>query len=175
VLTAEESRTISWRFWAPGLPPGLSCPLSTPMVAPSTTRPHRLSTRCDICVSCSPPWLPCIHALRRLSIGTSSPTISCASFRPTVPSASSLPTLAWANTQTAPEIYAKVVTQDAERYTVGVDIWSLAIVFAKRAGGLPDYQGSYKKSTTAWNKAVVIGALVVSAGGTQRADPVSPR
>ncbi|KAN0069565.1 Serine/threonine-protein kinase DCLK2 [Elaphomyces granulatus] len=57
-----------------------------------------------------------------------------------------------ANTQTAPEIYAKVVTQDTERYTVGVDIWSLAMVFAERAGGLPDY---YKKSTTAWNKAVL--------------------
>jgi hypothetical protein len=54
-----------------------------------------------------------------------------------------------ANTQTAPEIYAK-------RYTVGVDIWSLVMVFAERAGGLPDY---YKKSTTAWNKAVCTSGI----------------
>ena len=54
----------------------------------------------------------------------------------------------------APEIYAKVITKDAERYTASVDIWSLAVVFAERAGGLPEYYNSYKTSTTAWNTAV---------------------
>ena len=54
----------------------------------------------------------------------------------------------------ATEIYAKVVTKDAERYSAGVDIWSLAVVFAEMAGGLPEYHNSYKTSTTAWNKAV---------------------
>ena len=55
----------------------------------------------------------------------------------------------------APEIYAKVGSQDAARYTVGVDIWSLALVFGERACGLPQYLDSYAKSTTVWNKAVL--------------------
>ena len=67
----------------------------------------------------------------------------------------------------APEIYAKVVTKDAERYTAGVDIWSLAVVFAERAGGLPEYYNSYKTSTTAWNTAVSEYFWNQSEGGSE--------
>ena len=55
----------------------------------------------------------------------------------------------------APEIYSKMAERHAKQYTVAVDIWSLAVVFAERASGLPKYYKSYGTSTTAWNKAVL--------------------
>ena len=139
-----------------------------------TTRPHRLSTRCD---NVSVALRPGCHAY---TLSADCPPGHQARQHPALRLARRLHLRQVAHfglgkhTDSA-GIYMPKWLRNAERYTVGVDIWSLAIVFAKRAGGLPDYQGSYKKSTTAWNKAVVIGALVVSARGTQRADPVSPR
>ena len=67
----------------------------------------------------------------------------------------------------APEIYAKVVMKDAECYTAGINIWSLAVVFAERAGGLPEYYNSYKISTTAWNTAVLQYFWNQSDGGSE--------
>lgn len=55
----------------------------------------------------------------------------------------------------APEIYAKVDSRNDERYTAAVDTWSLGLVFAERECGFPEYLESHKKSTTAWNKAVL--------------------
>lgn len=44
---------------------------------------------------------------------------------------------------------------NTESYTSAVDIWSLAMVFAERAGGLPQYHDRYRKSATAWSNAIL--------------------
>src|SRR5579862_2816480 len=107
------------------------------MEAPSaSTRPHRLSTRYGICVSYSP---PIVHRdikpdnILRFVSPDGSIRVKFADFGLSK-NTDQLKTYCGTLWYAAPEIYAKVVTKDAERYTAGVDIWSLAVVFAQRTG-----------------------------------------
>lgn len=55
-----------------------------------------------------------------------------------------------------PEIYAKINGNNFARlYTSAVDIWSLGVIFAERAVGLPYYSKSYQSNTTAWHEATL--------------------
>ncbi|KAL7935635.1 putative serine/threonine protein kinase [Trichoderma chlorosporum] len=72
-------------------------------------------------------------------------------------------TLAYA----APEIYDKVCDKNRSCYTPAVDVWSLAVVFAERQHGLPEYLYRYTESTVAWNSVVWEHFREQSRGGSE--------